>query len=208
MSSFISQEIKLVLYIVIIYTSFVYWGYVQERLFSNDYPLMSEFVGATHNGAAPLPAVGRWDMSLALNCCMATVCTAACLLIELCSYLYTGKETTQPSALVFMRLSLTCVVASPLSYEALKYISFPLMVLAKSSKPIPVMLIGVMQFGKSYSLVKYVSVLLLVSGIGMFSFYSKKPTDNTDADNPLMLQIYGELVARRLSVYCMSDCRS
>jgi hypothetical protein len=82
------------------------------------------------------------------------------------------------------------------------------MVLAKSSKPIPVMLIGVMQFGKSYSLVKYVSVLLLVSGIGMFSFYSKKPTDNTDADNPLMLQIYGELVARRLSVYCMSDCRS
>jgi len=186
-----SKEIKLVFYIVMIYVCFVYWGYIQEKLVSNEYILMSEFADASE----PLAPTARWDMSLVLNCSMAVMCTMVCLLIEQFYYGFTGERNVQPDPTVFLPLSLTCVVASPLSYEALKYISFPLMVLAKSSKPIPVMLIGVLQFGKSYSVVKYVSVMLLVVGIGLFSYATKKPgSQDASAANPLLLQIYGETI--------------
>lgn len=201
MSLFVSKEVKLVIYIVVIYVCFVYWGYVQEKLVSNDYHLMVEYSvtrgGDSDSRSLDIPPTARWDMSLVLNCCMATVCTLACLLIEQFYYMSTGEKNIQPDPIIFMRLSLTCVVASPLSYQALKYISFPLMVLAKSSKPIPVMLIGVLQFGKTYSLVKYISVLLLVVGITLFSMAANHKHDSGDSAataavvTPLSLQILG-----------------
>ena len=49
-------------------------------------------------------------------------------------------------------------------------------------KPIPVMILGVLLAKKRYPLVKYIFVLLIVSGVAMFVFKDKK-TKAMDADH-------------------------
>lgn len=51
--------------------------------------------------------------------------------------------------------------------RALRYVIFPIQVLARSCKPVPVMLIGAL-LGKSYPRRKYVSVFLVVIGVALF----------------------------------------
>lgn len=54
--------------------------------------------------------------------------------------------------------------------QALQYVSYPYQVLAKSCKPIPIMLFGVMFAHKRYSLAKYFNVFLIVFGVAMFMY--------------------------------------
>ncbi|CAI4228983.1 unnamed protein product [Auanema sp. JU1783] len=56
------------------------------------------------------------------------------------------------------------------SNQALQYLSYPTQVLAKSCKPIPVMLFGVFFAAKKYSLRKYFFVLIIVAGVALFLF--------------------------------------
>jgi len=50
----------------------------------------------------------------------------------------------------FWKAALSSCVASPLGYLSLKYVTFPLMVLTKSCKPIPVMLIGIVGYRQKF----------------------------------------------------------
>jgi len=77
--------------------------------------------------------------------------------------------------------AVTCAMASPIGYASLKYITFPLMILTKSSKPVPVMLVGVLFYGRSYTWYKYVSVFLICVGIALFSS-AKASTPSSDSD--------------------------
>jgi UDP-galactose transporter B1 len=53
--------------------------------------------------------------------------------------------------------------------EALKYISYPAQVLAKSSKMIPVMLMGSLVYGIRYTLPEYLCTFLVAGGVSMFA---------------------------------------
>lgn len=48
-----------------------------------------------------------------------------------------------------------------------RYVIFPIQVLAKSCKPVPVMIMGALM-GKKYPLKKYINVCLIVAGVGLF----------------------------------------
>jgi len=76
--------------------------------------------------------------------------------------------------------ALSATLASPIGYEALKYISYPLMILTKSSKPVPVMAIGVIFYGRKYGWYKYASVALLVWGIYLFTAGKKSGSQTAD----------------------------
>ncbi|PRP88931.1 Drug/Metabolite Transporter (DMT) Superfamily [Planoprotostelium fungivorum] len=54
------------------------------------------------------------------------------------------------------------------SNTALQYVSFPTSVLAKSCKPIPVMLMGLIVLGKKQTTTKYICVSLITGGIAVF----------------------------------------
>jgi len=54
------------------------------------------------------------------------------------------------------------------SNYAIQFVSFPMKELAKSCKPIPVLLMGVIVFGKKQDWIKYVCVLLVTSGICVY----------------------------------------
>lgn len=166
------KEIRFVSLVLGLYASFIYWGYLQEKLTSQTY----------------LSITGeemRWDYSVALNLFMAG---SACLAAAIVEQFFPKGE--QVSFMVFSKAAMSLAIASPLGYASLKYINFPLMMLTKSSKPIPVMLMGVFFYGNSYPWFKYVSVMLLCGGIAMFS--SMKPSNKgTDEGSDMTRMMIG-----------------
>jgi len=76
------------------------------------------------------------------------------------------KPTTIPPAR-FAVLGITSMGSTFCSVRSLRYVIFPIQVLAKSCKPVPVMLMGALM-GKKYPLKKYLNVCLIVAGVGLF----------------------------------------
>ena len=59
-------------------------------------------------------------------------------------------------------------------YTALKYVTFPVQTLFKSSKIIPVMLMGRILQRKTYKRKEYLDALFITAGVFLFSYYSKR----------------------------------
>ncbi|OWM89571.1 hypothetical protein CDL15_Pgr024319 [Punica granatum] len=68
---------------------------------------------------------------------------------------------------------ITNTIGPAMGIEALKYISYPaqawLYVLAKSSKMIPVMLMGTLVYGIRYTIPEYICTFLVAGGVSMFA---------------------------------------
>lgn len=64
---------------------------------------------------------------------------------------------------------ITNTIGPAMGIEALKYISYPAQVLAKSSKMIPVMLMGTLVYGIRYTVPEYVCTLLVAGGVSAFA---------------------------------------
>lgn len=62
------------------------------------------------------------------------------------------------------------------SNMALRWVAYPTQVVAKSAKPIPVMILGVLIGRKSYSLQKYLFILLIVVGVVLFMYKEGQTT--------------------------------
>ncbi|KAG5669006.1 hypothetical protein PVAND_016909 [Polypedilum vanderplanki] len=63
---------------------------------------------------------------------------------------------------------------------ALRWITYPTQVIAKSSKPIPVMILGVILAHKRYTIQKYIFVLLIVVGVILFIYKEGKAKDDQE----------------------------
>ena len=81
-------------------------------------------------------------------------------------YARAEKPSTIPPA-QFAVLGMTSMGSTFCSVRALRYVIFPIQVLAKSCKPVPVMLMGALM-GKKYSAKKYLKVVLIVGGVCLF----------------------------------------
>ncbi|KAI5584677.1 hypothetical protein BDE02_06G097500 [Populus trichocarpa] len=64
---------------------------------------------------------------------------------------------------------ITNTIGPALGIEALKYISYPAQVLAKSSKMIPVMLMGSLVYGIRHTLPEYLCTFLVAGGVSTFA---------------------------------------
>ena len=81
-------------------------------------------------------------------------------------YIRAEEQSTIPPAQFFV-LGLTSMGSTFCSVRALRYVIYPIQVLAKSCKPVPVMLMGALM-GKKYPAKKYLKVALIVGGVGLF----------------------------------------
>ena len=81
-------------------------------------------------------------------------------------YIRAEKPSTMPPA-QFAVLGMTSMGSTFFSVRALRYVIYPIQVLAKSCKPVPVMLMGALM-GKKYPAKKYLKVVLIVGGVCMF----------------------------------------
>lgn len=161
------KELRLVLYVLGLYASFLYWGYLQEKLTSVEYAISSTTETEAETESAAVSTL-RWDYPVALNLFMAMSAWAAAAFTEL----FFPRGPPVPLS-VYARAAASLAVASPLGYASLKFINFPLMMLTKSCKPIPVMVMGALFYGQSYPWFKYASVVLLCAGIAGFSILQK-----------------------------------
>ncbi|KAK8508162.1 hypothetical protein V6N11_073663 [Hibiscus sabdariffa] len=64
---------------------------------------------------------------------------------------------------------ITNTIGPAMGIEALKYISYPAQVLAKSSKMIPVMLMGTLVYGIRYTFPEYMCTFLVAGGVSAFA---------------------------------------
>jgi solute carrier family 35 (UDP-galactose transporter), member B1 len=79
----------------------------------------------------------------------------------------------------FAVLGLTSMGSTFCSVRSLRYVIYPIQVLAKSCKPVPVMLMGAVM-GKTYPMRKYINVAMIVAGVALFMGGGNKNKQNSD----------------------------
>ena len=153
-----STEVRFLSYTGGLYACFIYWGYLQEKLTSTRYK------------SSTTGEMLEWDFAFALNFFMACGGFLVASTVEMVLNANSGGVKSKSIPLIsFWKAAISSTLASPIGYAALKYISFPLVVLAKSSKPVPVIFVGMVFYGRSYTWYKIVGVILLCGGIALFS---------------------------------------
>lgn len=99
------------------------------------------------------------------------------------------KETTVPTYKLAV-LAVTSMGSTFTSVCSLRYVIFPVQVLAKSCKPIPVMIMGACM-GKTYPLKKYLNVAVIVLGVAMFMGMGDKNSGGGDDDKSGPMMYFG-----------------
>ena len=72
----------------------------------------------------------------------------------------------------YVQCSLMITAAAPFGFAALAYISYPTMVLGKSCKLVPVMIMNVLLYRRTFAAHKYLVVFMVTLGITMFMAFS------------------------------------
>jgi len=156
------SEARLAVYTVALYATFMLWGYLQEKITTTHYNM----AGEDREGDTL-----SWKYPFALNLGMSLTTYITAHAVEALS----AEKTVNLSPLLFWKPALSATLGSPIGYESLKYVNYPLMVLTKSSKPVPVMLIGKVFFQRVYQWYKYLSVAFLCVGISLFTLAQSHP---------------------------------
>lgn len=78
----------------------------------------------------------------------------------------------QPPMTAYWKAGFTNCFGPACGYQALYYIPYPAQVLAKSSKMIPVMVLGTLLHHQRYSVIEYLCCSLVTAGVSMFAGFS------------------------------------
>lgn len=110
----------------------------------------------------------RFEQLTFLNLTQNVVCLlwAACMLA-----FWRDESGGKPPLSAYWTPSISNSIGPACGIVALKYISYPAQVLAKSSKMIPVMLMGALVYGVRYSPSEYVCTLLVAGGVSVFALF-------------------------------------
>lgn len=110
----------------------------------------------------------RFEHLAFLNLAQCVVCfvwAAGMLLV------WRNEPNTQPPVYAYWTPSVTNSIGPACGLIALKYISYPAQVLAKSSKMIPVMLMGALIYRVHYTVQEYVCTILVAGGVSVFALF-------------------------------------
>jgi adenosine 3'-phospho 5'-phosphosulfate transporter B2 len=113
-----------------------------------------------------------------------------------------GTLKTFAPTFAYAPASISNVCSSWAQYQALKYVSFPTQTLFKSSKIIPVMLVGKVLHNKHYQLRDYLEALTITGGIFIFMFTSKTPSKKLGGGEDVSLEMLGVAI---LCIYVLCD---
>ena len=154
--------------------SFLTWGFVQERVMTTEY------------------TTGRFPSA---TFCVFSNRVLAILVAAVAMICQHGTVHIPAPLWAFAPCSLSNTVSSYAQYQALRYVSFPLQTLSKSTKVIPVMLMGKLLNNKRYRWVEYSEAAAISAGVSMFAFSESAPkagasTTTTHLMGILMLGLY------------------
>jgi UDP-galactose transporter B1 len=168
------REVKFTVYVLSLYAIFITWGYLQEKITSTSYDGLGTKL--------------KWDFPIVLNILITLSAGLTGLTFE---HMFEDKKTRKVPFIAYWKVAISSALASPIGYFSLKFVSFPMMILSKSSKHVPVMLIGKFWYHKHYEFYRYISVALICGGIFVFSLgkgHSKSiEPSNNPTDDPTFI---------------------
>ncbi|XP_010044716.1 UDP-galactose/UDP-glucose transporter 3 isoform X1 [Eucalyptus grandis] len=133
-----------------IWSAYIYQGVLQETLSTKRFG----------------PDGKRFEHLSFLNLAQNVVCLIwSYIMIKI----WSGSGSGGAPLWTFWSPGITNTIGPAMGIEALKYISYPAQVLAKSSKMIPVMLMGTLVYGIRYTIPEYICSFLVAGGVSTFA---------------------------------------
>ena len=163
--SFSAAAVRLGVCVLGIQVSYVLWGLLQERIMTKPYE-----TGELFKSSKFLVFANRILAFFAAYTAMRI----------------TGEPVNRSSKgtplYKFSFSSVSNIMSSVCQYEALKYVSFPTQVLAKSCKMVPVMLMGYVVSRRVHTAFEYLVALAVTCGVMIFKLYETNdaPVKNTE----------------------------
>ncbi|KXS15918.1 UAA-domain-containing protein [Gonapodya prolifera JEL478] len=166
-----------------IYVFFLTWGLLQERVSTTPY------VDPKEPDAPPR----KFQYFVFLNM-IQSIAASVCAFISIRargSQLGTPRGTL---ATLYARAATLNSIASPLGYTSLKHIDYPTMLLGKSCKLVPVMLVGWVLYRRTYPWYKIVGVILITVGVSIFMLLHEHSGSHSAKDGSQGNSFYGLLL--------------
>ena len=135
------------------------WGALQERVMTGSYD--GEKFGASE--------------FLVFSNRLAAFLVAACMIA------FVDRTPARAPFRLFSLPAFSNIISSWCQYSALKFVSFPVQVVFKSNKIIPVMIMGRLIASKSYMWWEYATAAVISSGIALFMMGERTPKHATTA---------------------------
>lgn len=152
-----------------IYSTFLTWGYFQEKVTSSNY---------SQDASIEI----RFHAPLILNIiqCLFSVLTGSLYL----KFQYPKssiwiKDTASVKTLYAISVSQS--ISTPLSYMSLDYVDYMLYLLAKSCKLIPLLTVHFLLYGTVYPPHKYLIASIITSGVGIFTIGGMKSSNSSSS---------------------------
>lgn len=170
-SFFDRPSVRLIACFLGIFVAYLLFGIVQESIVQGKYGTNDKFT---------------FIISLVFFQCIFNAIVSKLILL-----IRRSPSDTTPSKM-YAFSSFTYLFAMLASNYALEFVSYPMQVLGKSVKPVPVMLLGVLVAKKKYPWAKYFCVLLIVLGVVLFMY--KKPTESSKSSEAILNIGMGEFL--------------
>lgn len=156
-----------------IYGFFLTWGILQERIATMEYVS----AGVT----------SRFKYFQVLNMIQAAFAAFLAffqILIQGLPFCGTREHPHRPTSILlysFLKIAICSSVASSLGYRSLRHLNYPTMILGKSCKLVPVMLMNFLIYRKNFEAYKYATVSLITIGVSGFMLFESKSGDGKAA---------------------------
>jgi adenosine 3'-phospho 5'-phosphosulfate transporter B2 len=166
---FFKQASKFGLCFLSLQVSYLTWGYMQELI------MTTQFTPTEHVPSGKFPS--------AAFCVFSNRFLAVMVALIAVRYKHGAFFANNKAPLwAFTPCALSNTMSSWSQYASLKYVSFPVQTVFKSSKIIPVMIMGKVLKGTSYPWSQYLEALLITGGVAIFSLLSKSGKSNPSTE--------------------------
>ena len=163
-AEFFQQAFKFFLCFAGLQASYLTWGYMQELIMTTPFN--------------PTPRVPSGMFPSAAFCVFSNRFLAVLVALVAVRIKHGAFFANNKAPLwAFTPCALSNTVSSWSQYASLKYVSFPVQTVFKSSKIIPVMIMGKILKGTSYPTTQYLEALLITTGVAIFSVLSKSSSN-------------------------------
>jgi adenosine 3'-phospho 5'-phosphosulfate transporter B2 len=168
------MAMRLIFCVAGLQSSYLTWGVLQERIMTREYE------GEKFTNSQFLVFVNR-VLALAIA---GTV------------IMFAKQPVHRAPMYKYSFCSISNILSSWCQYEALKFVSFPIQVLSKASKIIPVMIMGKILSKKSYPWYEYATAVLISLGASLFLLASSHHSKNkaTETTVPGLIILLGYMV--------------
>jgi len=152
-----SQPVKLLIAVGGIYTTYIYWGLLMERLFNQDYSGLDRKKGTFE------PFKFGFATSLFQN-------IFSFILAAFINRKYEGKSQSSLNTKTQLKLAFASFFSLFLASQALAYVSFPVQAIMKSSKIISILIVSLLFRSKvKHTTSQYMCGFLITLGIVLFN---------------------------------------